>query len=432
MQPLNRINLMRNGKLRSKFELGRQTSGFSLIELLVSMAIGLVVALAITTVLIGTNSNQRTTTALNDAVQTGAFASLSFDRLARSAGSGFIQASSAFGCLINAGIAPGPQQILPPQAALPVPFAGIGTTTAGGVPVRLAPVVIVDGGADPVTGQASDQLIVMTGTHGFSEARLPMKVNSTTDLNTRLESTLGLNANDLVLVADGTPGGPCMVQQVLSTAGNVVNFGNKYYDTVGVPASTVLNGFRTSITASVIPLGSVSALPTDPDPNPPQFHVYGVSTANELVRYNLLADPDSAVIEPLSENVVSIQAIYGRGTVTAGLPPSLEEAYVPETPAPLVWQPPTGTYTANNTAGNLLDGSLASRARLQGIKTVRIAMVVRSPLQERPPIPPALPVAPASLVMFGDTANPVTYTVPTDQRNFRHRIIETVIPLRNL
>jgi type IV pilus assembly protein PilW len=425
----NRLLPMKTSQRHSFHQGVASGRGFSLVELLVSIAIGLVVTLAITTVLINSNSSQRTSTSLNDALQTGAFTSLSFDRLARSAGSGFIQAASSFGCLVNSAIAPGPTQILPPATALPAPFERIGDMgAANGVPVRLAPVVIVDGGTDATYGQASDQLIVMAGAHGFSEVRLPAKPNSTTNASTRVESTFGINTNDLVLIASGTRStggtGPCMVQQVLNTAGSTVNFGNKYFAAVG--ATTNLVAFASLPTTAVVPLGAVGALPADPDPNPPQFYVYGVNAARELVRYNLLAPPGPAALETLSENVVSIQAIYATGTSTAFFPLSVSSAFVPDTPAPLAWTTPSGAYAAKGTAGSLLDGSFTSNGLLRGIKGVRVAMVVRSPLAEK------TAVAPPSLVMFGDTATPVTYTIPTAESNFRHRIIETVIPLRNL
>ncbi|MFM2447935.1 MAG: hypothetical protein RIS44_385 [Pseudomonadota bacterium] len=421
---------MKTSQLHSSRQGVAPDQGFSLVELLVSVAIGLVVTLAITNVLITSNSSQRTSTSLNDALQTGAFASLSFDRLARSAGSGFIQSANSFGCLINSAIAPGPVQILPPAATLPAPFERIGNmVAANGVPVRLAPVVIVDGGADATFGQASDQLIVMAGSHGFSEVRLPAKPKSTTGTSTRVESTFGISPNDLVLVTDGT--NPCMVQQVLNTAGSTINFGNKYFAAVGVPATTNLGAFATHPTTAVVPLGAVGALPADLDPNPPQFYVYGVNAAQELVRYNLLAPPGSAV-ETLSENVVSIQAIYATGTSTAFFPSSISEAFVPETPAALTWTTPSGAYAATGAAGGLLDGSAASNGLLRGIKGVRVAMVVRSPLQERAPPLGTPPVAPPFLVMFADTATPVTYTIPAAESNFRHRVVETIIPLRNL
>ncbi|MFM8901363.1 MAG: prepilin-type N-terminal cleavage/methylation domain-containing protein [Burkholderiales bacterium] len=428
------LNAMKNLVLQSPCKGVAAQRGLSLIELLVALAIGLVVTLAVTTTLLTSSSNQRTSTALNDSLQTGAFAAASLDRVVRSAGSGLIQSSNVFGCLINAGIAPGPTQILPPATALPDPFALIGSSATGGVPVVLAPVVIVDGGSDAVHGQASDQLIIMSGSHGFSEVRLPIVPRSTTGTSTKVASTFGINANDLVLIAGGT--GPCMVQQVLSTAaGGTINFGNKYFDAVGSPSSTTLSAsFNAIKSPSVVPLGSAGATPADPDPNPPQFYVYGVNDANELVRYNLLAAPGTATaLEVLSENVVSIQAIYGTGTPTTRVPRDPEKALDPDSPTALIWVAPTATgYGATGAAGGLLDGSATANALLRGIKSIRLAMVVRSPLQEKEPAGGTPAVSPPSLVMFADTASPVTYDIPAAQQNFRHRVIETIIPLRNL
>ena len=72
-------------KLSARWQAAR---GFSLIELMVSMAIALVVTLAVFGVLVASEDRKRTSTALNDANQTGAYAAHLIDRSIRSAGSG--------------------------------------------------------------------------------------------------------------------------------------------------------------------------------------------------------------------------------------------------------------------------------------------------------------------------------------------------------
>ena len=64
-------------------------SGFSLIELLVAMIIGLIVSLAVYTVLTTFEARKRTTTSVNDTSQANTYALYQLDKKLRSAGSGF-------------------------------------------------------------------------------------------------------------------------------------------------------------------------------------------------------------------------------------------------------------------------------------------------------------------------------------------------------
>jgi type IV pilus assembly protein PilW len=402
-------------------ELSRRQShvrGFSLIELLVSMAIGLIVTLAITTVMVRNEGQKRTSTVLNDASQTGAYAALTLDRAMRSAGSGFTQFRGAMGCFLNASIGSGATQILPPLAALPAPFANIGTAT---VPIRLAPVVIVDGGQLAGVDQP-DQLIVMAGTHGFSETPLTINPSSVAVASMGVQTTLGLSPGDLVLVADSTAGGPCMVQQVgaVVAASQTLPLAGAYYDSTGFTATGAafpLTSFNALQRASVLPIGSIPAAGAA---NPPMFFAYGVDTTSaELKSYDLLQTTGTSAT--VAEGVVGMQAIYGVGTATLSA-----SAATPAPITPLVWTAPTAAlYTASNTS---LLSPAGGQANLPNIQAVRVALIVRSPLKEKED------VAPANIVLFPDLAASlqVNFPVSAAQQKFRHRVVDFVIPLRNL
>ena len=66
----------------------RLEQGFSLIELMVALVIGLVVSLAIYGVLNVNEAHKRTTTSVNDIDQSGTYAIYQLDKIIRSAGSG--------------------------------------------------------------------------------------------------------------------------------------------------------------------------------------------------------------------------------------------------------------------------------------------------------------------------------------------------------
>jgi type IV pilus assembly protein PilW len=71
------------------------------------------------------------------------------------------------------------------------------------------------------------------------------------------------------------------------------------------------------------------------------------------------------------------------------------------------------------------------RTSIQSIRAVRIAVVLRSSVEEKQTTPQ---VSPASLVLFPDlpVADQVTINLTTAQRNFRYRIVETIVPIMNL
>ena len=60
---------------------------------------------------------------------------------------------------------------------------------------------------------------------------------------------------------------------------------------------------------------------------------------------------------------------------------------------------------------------------------IRVAMILRTSLSER-----GDPVAPATLTLFQDLdpALQQTRTLTAAERQYRHRVVESTIPLRNL
>jgi type IV pilus assembly protein PilW len=129
--------------------------GMTLIELMVALALGLILSLAVFGIMTTFEGRRRTLGAGADLDQSGTLAMFQIDRWARSAGSGFAQAASyAFGCPIYA--AKAGNKILP-SAQLPDPFDGVNPGTSG--VFRLAPVLILPGQTTPgVSGQVSDAL----------------------------------------------------------------------------------------------------------------------------------------------------------------------------------------------------------------------------------------------------------------------------------
>ena len=388
----------------------RRTAGFSLIELLVSMVIGLVVTLAITSVLIRSEGSKRSTTSVNDINQTGAYAAYVLDRAIRSAGSGFSQRwSSMYGCLLNA--SSGGTQVLPASLSSSPTFANVTSAT---MPARLSPVIIGKGLANTGTQIRGDVLMVMGGTAGAAEVPLSVTPGSINTLSSppqlQVSNTLGYRANNIILLADtsGVPGG-CMLQQVDGSVGSppqVVPLSGTYYSGTGATVSL------TSFGASTF----VAQLGVD-GTNPPQFQLFGVGANNALFSYDLLQVGGNE--QPVADGVVEMRALYGVDT-TLPRPDGVLDSWV---------DPVAGS---GYEASVLMDGSTTSQDKLRRIVAIRLGFILRTSLPERPQDyqQPTGTV----LTLFGDLPSAVQQTraLAGTELNYRFRTVETTIPLLNV
>jgi type IV pilus assembly protein PilW len=381
----------------------RLSAGFSLIELLVSMAIGLILTLAITSVMTNSETVKRSTTRMNDVNQTGAYVAYELDRTIRSAGSGFMQSWSgvnggSLGCLLNA--SQNGSVLLPHLTAFPAPFDGVSAN------VRLMPVLIT-------RGTDSDVLTVMSGSSGFAEVGRRVLPASVTADSVRLLNTLGWRTNDLLLlVQNGATG--CMVQQVRNTfitgADQELPFGGAYFNATGTNVSLSAMGSGTD-DPFAIALGNID--------NMPLFQLIGVNAADHtLVSHDLLAPRAGDAAVPIAEGVVALRAVYGLDSNGDGVLDA--------------WADPTGNFSA----AALSDGSATAQTRLRQIVAVRVGLFLRTNLIEQVkndsagnPIP--IPQPPMSLFDGVAGVTPMTRTLAGDELQTRHRQIEFTTPLRN-
>ena len=375
--------------------LGPAARGFTLIELMVAVTLGLALVLALTTVMVRHDSGKRTLVSTNDLSLATSYVSYSLDRELRSAGSGFTQSwRDTFGCLLR--VARGGAQILPRAAAFPAPFAAVPQQ------VRLAPLLIHAGaGTD-----GSDVIAVATGSAGLGETPIRVQPASATASDLRVTSTVGLRGNDLVLVAEEGVG--CVVQQVAAPftggANQLLSFGGTYAK--AEIDSLELLSFGTAGTAFLSPLGNTTG-------NPPMLRLFGIGADAMLFSHDVLQLDGTDIAQPVVDGVVDMRALYGVDTSATA------DGIIDD------WVAPTA---AGYTAAELTDGSLAARERLLRVLAVRVGMVLRSDRIEREE------VAPATLTLFTDlpVALQHTFAVGTGQRNQRFRTVEFTVPLRNV
>lgn len=380
--------------------------GVTLIELMVALVIGLIVSLAVYTVLSNNEGRKRTTTSINDIDQTASYVSYMLDKSLRSAGTGFsggrnprsvslssnlptTAANYTFGCLLK--VSRGSTVLVPNAAAYSAPFGTVPTA------LRLAPIVIIDNAATN-----GDVLVMMSGSGGLSESVNNLDAAPATSILT-LTNVAGFTADDKMLLlgtnnANASPlaGTPCLMEQVVSTF--VQGTGSTY--SLGLASGTT--DYRvdpvtyTSITSTGVAFNLGKS---------PSFLMFGVGANNTLFRYDLLLPSGTDNPSQFADGVYSMQAIYG----------------VSATPGSLVWTAPTGAFSS----ATLLDGSAASNQNLRNIKAIRVALIMRTSLPEKEV------VSPATLNVFETTGTATTVTVNLSNTYYRYRVVESTIPIRN-
>lgn len=370
--------------------------GFTLIELMVAMVIGLVLTLAISSMVAKQEALRRGLTSSSDITSNSAFVSYTLDRELRSAGAGFSQAAAVnYGCPLN--VSRGGAQLLPAPAAFPGAFAAVPTT------YRLAPVVVYAGAG----AGGSDVIAVATGASALSEAALPVLPKSTAAGLLRVPNSMGIRGGDLVLVAEAVRG--CMLQQVSSGyvggASQTLTFGGDY-------AADVVNGLAlTSMSrsgnASLSVLGNVSG-------NQPRLMLFGIGANDTLFTYDLLRLDGRTAPQPLTDGVVDMRVLYGVDMKRTAVTRQVTQWIAPTDP--------------NFTAATLTSGTPSSQADLQSVLAVRVGLILRGAQQDKDQ------VTPQTLTLFSSlgAGSTYTYTVPADNRRMRYRTVEFTVPLRNI
>lgn len=372
-----------------------RVAGISIVELMVCLAVGLVVMLAVSHVLISSEGRKRTTMTVDDSQQAGAQVAHLLTQAMASAGSGFHQRwQDTFGCPLRASHRSG-GSLLPRTGGWPAPF------TRWPAGLVLAPVLV---GKD-LAETGSDVIVTMAGAAGFGES--PFFIIEQMSQAVRLPTSWGLRPDDLVLKV--RPGDVCELDQIdaaFAAGGEtVVPFGGPMH--AGAQQEQPGTQTPTGQRAFLVGLGRAGAVDGGP-----QFRMFGVAAAGALVSLDLLRPRADAVPETVADGVVVLRAVYGvdqdgDGAVDAWVDPG----------------------TAPYDFATLSSGDAGSRRVLRSIAAVRVGLVLRDTLRERQP------VAPESLALFKGLAGDALVerrNLSPEERHFRHRTLEWTVPLRNV
>lgn len=385
--------------------------GFSLVELMVAMAIGLIVSLAVYSTLDTFEGRKRTTTSINDVEQAGNYAIYEIEKLVRNAGAGITQRTDdSFDYLLcTLAASKSGAELLPGKP--PSPFNNVNPGVAD--TFRLAPALILPGQTTPgVSGQASDVLLVMAGASGVSEAAAPFQAAPTAN-KLSIFSTVGISANDLILVARKGSTGNCMLQQVSTVEPTPIddqklNLAGAFYAATSGSATLASSQFcstaadaATASACNIVKLGSIT--------NPPLFTLLGVGDNNTLFSYDLLRVLADAPI-PIADGIFEMHARYGVDSNNDGRVDT--------------WASATGQYAP--AALTAADGS--GMNDLCRIKAIRIGMITRTSLTEKDD------VGDAQITLFPDLAAnlQVTRNLAGGALKFRYRTLDSTIPLRSM
>ncbi|MGH8729015.1 MAG: PilW family protein [Burkholderiales bacterium] len=379
--------------------------GFSLVEIMVGLVIALLATIVIFQVFAVSEGQKRTTTSGSDAQQSGSYALYLLERELRVAGASLLSTNNLLGCQVTA--FSGATPLLPnaPQPLTPAPPN----------PIRAIPVLITDGG-----GGNSDSITVLSGTS--SGLATPVSFRAVAGPNPpnqiQVESVVGFNSSDLILAVEqeaafGPLPAPCTVAQVSNPAAAAPA---AISDPIEHDASA---SFPFNNSLGLLRAYSASAMLVSLGPNP-TMTVFAVQN-NALAAFDLLQRaPGGANPIVLANDVVNIQAQYGIDNAPAGAGDDVIDA----------WVEPTAPWNA----------AALTPLQIGQIKAIRIGLVIRSPLLERPDTsgncttttnaPRALPAV-ASAVPAKPAA-PTMPFVPASDGCYRYRIYETVIPVRNM
>lgn len=359
--------------------------GFGLVEIMVGLVIGMIASVVIFQVFSVSERQKRTTSGSADAQTTGAFSLYTIERDTKMAGFG-LEANAIAACdkvfsYYNDG-------------------SGDSTVKAFDIP---AAVSISDGGA-----AVADQIeIVYYSNPADSNFSIP---SSTTLRGTMPDSSSELNVNStngclpdtLALVQQA---GQCTVMQVTQVQGAALKVQHNPGG-AGTPANPAYNPNVPYMAANNWPAYTTGAV-VRCGLTPPVTRTYRLNASTLESQ-----DSTSATIQTIAPNIVALQAQYGVADAGALIVNRADQ-----------WVDASGAWAK---------GTL-TRANGKRIKAIRVAMVARSSEYEKPEPGNACSTTTAAMVAgWSAWANLAAIQNLADWQCYRYKVVETVIPLRNV
>lgn len=371
--------------------------GFSLVEIMVALVIGMISMIVIMQVFYVSEGRKRSTTGGADAQSNGAIAFYMLERDTKMAGWGIDSASYATcgtvysycdGSAVCGGVA-----------------GNIGT-------LRFASVIVADGGTGPdrITAQYFANPVLDTYRYPSTTTITSPMPQPSSEFN--VGSVAGCAANDMALVSQA---GKCTLMTVTHIQGAALKI--QHNPGGNAPYNPSANHQNTNNWPAYTQGATVSCFKAPP--NGPVFaKTYFIDTATRQLRRNdnttLPIFPATTAVPIVNElvapEIIDLQVQYGIAPVGS------QEVND--------WVDPSGATWG--------DPALANWKR---IKAVRIALVSRSSQYEKPEPGQtcnATPVGNVGPAWAGLTETKLTNQQGADYRCYRYKVFESVIPLRNV
>jgi type IV pilus assembly protein PilW len=346
--------------------------GFSLVEVMVALVIGMFGVLIMMQVLSVSEGQKRSTTGSNDAMNEGVMALYALQSDVRMSGYG-ITDTKILGCDL----------VLRP-----------GLTLTGGVaPVTIFPATPAAFPAYfPVPDANTDGLLIFYGSgNGTPQGDPILNVG-----NIVLTPSI-FAANDWVIDAPTTVRpSPCILNlnRVANVVSPAVNISNIFGTTALTKGDTLFNlGQTVRAMGYAVRGGNLTMCD------------YGDAAKNCTVAGNW---------DAIANNIVSLRAQYGRDTAAAGVMDGIVDIYDQTTPSVAV---------TPNTA--------CSWSR---ISAVRLAIVARSVQYEKTAVTAVAPLWEGAVANnpLGSSGNPIVLSADPNWQNYRYKVFQTVVPIRNV
>ncbi|MFZ5522039.1 MAG: PilW family protein [Pseudomonadota bacterium] len=367
----------------------RRHAGFTLVELMVGVVLGMLAVIIIANVFTTAEGQKRTTTSGSDAQVAGSLALHAVQRDVRMAGYGLAGAPAALGCAIT---------------------AQFNSTAVTGL--RLVAAEITFGSL--AAGGTSDQIRVLAASR--AGAALPMKLTAAhAQAGARFEvaSTLGVGRGDLLVLAQAEWDGlsACSLVQAPTDGSGVT--ATTIPRAVAAPWNANASSF---LPAAGYPAGSLLF-----NLGAPLARTYRIDTATWSLRSSDLVPTAAApVVREVAPQIVLLRALYGKDTDGDGVV-DLYDRVAPTT-----------------------------NAQWRQVMALRVALVARSVQFERTgadgdlanrtlvtPNAPQWDVGPqadSSLAAACGSSRCITLDLShlgADWQRYRYRVYDTVVPLRN-
>jgi type IV pilus assembly protein PilW len=422
---------------RGNGKMNCQDKGFSLIEIVVAMAIGVLSMVVMLQIYSNSEGQKRSTTGGADAQTNGATGLYLLERDMKMAGWG-LQPNLYLG-----------KQTLP----LPQPpdagctnvrsfcnsSASCSASDPAGANFSFLSVRVVDGGigADTITARFfSNPNLSVNASSGNVEVPNSTPYQGDTGTVIDVISSQSCHDGDLMLVSDSTVPtnnpGSCTIMQVTGNPVPAPAVGSpaKITHVAGV-TSPFNNPFPWPVMAPTWNPSANARLTCFQHPlNGPVYERgFSIDGTNALVKSdNTLLNADLSAANPVLNDVVAsgiinLQAQYG---IAADQSQQVVQ-----------WVNPTAAAGWDNPTPKAAVFGATSLNRLQNIKAVRIALLARSVQYEKPnPATGLCEATTAKMVaawpQWNGVATFATPTVPANWNCYKYKVFETIVPLRNI